>query len=481
MFKKFPLIFLCVLLFYTRFVGLDWGLPYPMHPDERNMAVAVQQLTCKGLGPIAYLQPLTECLNPHFFAYGQFPIYLAYFGILIFHFLQGIKAPPGFIEATMALRTISALASVANAFVLFRIIEFSILDFQFSNKSHSKNSKNKKLNENWLLKIGSFLVLIFSPYFIQFSHFGTTESLLMLFYSFIIYECIKLIQNKNLNTNYYLLATISGIAIATKVSSVLFLAVPVVFIGIKTGLRSLTVLFTLSRFILLTMLVSIIFSPHNIISLEEFAGSMNYESAVAIGSYVAFYTKQFVNAPPLIFQLTKIFPFVLGWPQFILSVLGLLVLSWRDKRINVLRFAFIVFFLPNAFVFAKWTRFMTPIFPILSLFTILTLCKLLKVFQNKFSIINDQFSIIYRKLKIERWRCIENWKLKIDHSIVFILITIVILPGIAYLSIYQTPDVRFRASKWIYKYISPGSKILSETANVIDIPIPPPNYPTANC
>ena len=209
---------------------------------------------------------------------------------------------------------------------------------------------------------------------------------------------------------------------------------------------------------------------------------MNYESAVAIGSYVAFYTKQFVNAPPLIFQLTKIFPFVLGWPQFILSVLGLLVLSWRDKRINVLRFAFIVFFLPNAFVFAKWTRFMTPIFPILSLFTILTLCKLLKVFQNKFSIINDQFSIIYRKLKIERWRCIENWKLKIDHSIVFILITIVILPGIAYLSIYQTPDVRFRASKWIYKYISPGSKILSETANVIDIPIPPPNYhpPIAN-
>ncbi|MFA6391037.1 MAG: hypothetical protein WCX78_04870, partial [Patescibacteria group bacterium] len=35
------------LLVYSRFINLGWGLPYPMHPDERNMANAVQQLNCK--------------------------------------------------------------------------------------------------------------------------------------------------------------------------------------------------------------------------------------------------------------------------------------------------------------------------------------------------------------------------------------------------------------------------------------------------
>ena len=35
------------VLVYSRFVNLGWGLPYPMHPDERNMANAVHQLNCK--------------------------------------------------------------------------------------------------------------------------------------------------------------------------------------------------------------------------------------------------------------------------------------------------------------------------------------------------------------------------------------------------------------------------------------------------
>jgi len=50
------------------------------------------------------------------------------------------------------------------------------------------------------------------------------------------------------------------------------------------------------------------------------------------------------------------------------------------------------------------------------------------------------------------------------------------LPGIAFLSVYTSPDVRFTASEWIYDNIPSESKILSETANVIDIPIPTTNH-----
>jgi hypothetical protein len=46
-FKLPILIVLFLILIYTRFVNIGWGLPYPMHPDERNMAVAVQNLNCE--------------------------------------------------------------------------------------------------------------------------------------------------------------------------------------------------------------------------------------------------------------------------------------------------------------------------------------------------------------------------------------------------------------------------------------------------
>ncbi len=60
------------------------------------------------------------------------------------------------------------------------------------------------------------------------------------------------------------------------------------------------------------------------------------------------------------------------------------------------------------------------------------------------------------------------------------------LPGIAYLSIYKNDDVRVKASKWIVMHIPAHSKILSETANVVDVPIyfpsnaPMPTYDTTS-
>jgi len=111
-------------------------------------------------------------------------------------------------------------------------------------------------------------------------------------------------------------------------------------------------------------------------------------------------------------------------------------LSWKDKKINLLRFAFLIYFIPSALIYAKWSRFMTPIFPIITIFAILFLLRI-----------------------------------KVINVIKIIIIIIAILPGIAYLQVYQNPDVRFQASDWIYKNIPNNSYILSETANVVDIPV----------
>ncbi|MEK7495133.1 MAG: glycosyltransferase family 39 protein [Patescibacteria group bacterium] len=391
------------LLVYSRFVNLGWGLPYPMHPDERNMASAIQGLNC-------IISNFRECGNPHFFAYGQFPLYLGY---LIAYLLK--------LEATISLRIISAVASVINAIIIIKIIKFII----------------KK--ESYFTLFISYIIIIFSPYAIQFSHFGTTESLLMLFYSLIVYLSMQMLERRT-TVSVIWLALVSGLAVATKVSSMIFIVVPL--ITILSSLRSWDGYKNLIKFGVLAIISVVLFSPHNFLNFRDFISSMNYESDVALGKSLVFYTRQFFGTEPFYFQLTKIFPYALGWPAFILGGLGFLGLSWRDKKNNLLRFAFLIYFIPTAMISAKWSRFMSPIFPLMTIFTILFLHNIIQRF---------------------------NQRLWIPAFAGMTLI--LIIPGISYLHIYQNPDVRFTASNWIYKNIPNNSYILSETANVVDIPI----------
>jgi len=445
--------FLLMILVYTRLVGLDWGLPYPMHPDERNMANAVQNLRCEIVSSKYQVLSIKECFNPHFFAYGQLPLYLAYLLIWVFKGLANFgRILISFDEATLVLRVISAVFSILAAIMVIKIIKVITV------------IKKEKI---WW-----WLLVIFSPFFIQFSHFGTTESLLMLFYTLIIYEALKILSDKDFDLkNIFRLALFGGLAIATKISSVLFLVFPFLVVGWRVYTQKINGLAKIKKFLLAAMTLLIgslffgsIFSPHNLINLSDFISALRYESDVALGRYVVFYTQQFDKSLPVIFQLVKIFPFAIG-PIGIIGLIGLIyptsfkmqknesgythlicfaftnqskmgIWGKKNKDINFLKIAFLIYFLPNAFIFAKWSRFMAPVFPVLLILGI--------VFLERIKVI-----------KIIR----------------VIIIIISILPGISYLLLYQKPDIRFQASQWIYENIPENSYILSETANVVDIPV----------
>ncbi len=436
------------LLIYTRFINLSWGLPYPMHPDERNMANAVQQLNCDisthsiNSGQDFKFQ-ISNCYNPHFFAYGQFPLYLGYVLNQDYHFLaRKLDQPITFVEAVLSLRIISAMASIINVFILIAIVKLILED------------KNSKLRITNFGLISAFAISVFSPFFIQFSHFGTTESLLMLLYSLIVYKSLQLLKTKEnfKKKDFLILALVSGIAVATKVSSIIFLVIPILAMIHKDK----KLIFQVVYFLILTLLIGIIFSPHNFISFKEFLGSMKYETDVAFGNYRAFYTRQFEYTVPVVFQFIKIFPYALGVPVLILFLFGFFFLPF-NKEINLLRLSFLIYFVPNAFVFTKWTRFMSPVFPMMIVLAVLFL----------------EFFIFKPFNKLKTYP-------KIFLLIFFIaIITISVIPGIAYLSIYQNSDVRFTASDWIFKNIPYNAFILSETANVVDIPLTPPNYKLA--
>src|SRR3989344_623977 len=84
-----PGILIVLLLIYTRIIGLDWGLPYAMHPDERNMTNAIQQLHCNWQSLFSNRFSVKECMNPNFFAYGQFPLYVGYGIVFLLKFIDG--------------------------------------------------------------------------------------------------------------------------------------------------------------------------------------------------------------------------------------------------------------------------------------------------------------------------------------------------------------------------------------------------------
>lgn len=438
-----------LLLIYTRFVNLNWGLPYPFHPDERNMAIAVSQLTCTGFN--------TECFNPHFFAYGQFPLYIGYILIALYHFLERFTSDK-MTDAFMSLRIVSAVSSVLTFVVLYKLTE---LFFAFEKKGRLLSLKSK-------LVIASIL-FIFSPFFIQFSHFGTTESLLMLFYTTIIY-LVFLLDRQRISLQMFVIfsAIICGLSLGTKVSSALFVIIP--FLYLLFFLYSFfkkkkygVIVLSIAEFCIIAGLISFISSPHNFLSFNEFYSSIRYESQVGTGALHVFYTRQFEGTIPIIFQILHIFPYVLGWPVFLLFLSSLFLLPWKKDYI-FLRIFFLVFFLPNAFFYAKWTRFIAPVFPI-ALFCATIF--LIQIYDSIYTYIQRNF----RHKRNSESRRVYGAKAA------FIIITYLLaIPGMAFLSVYTNQDPRFVSSDWIYKNIPNNSYILSETANVTDLPSPPSKY-----
>lgn len=465
-FRFFIILFL-LLLVVTRFVNLEWGLPYPMHPDERNMAVAIMQFTCE-------TTPLQTCLNPNFFAYGQFPLYLAYGMAKVYQLSQNaFYTPVTFEQATIALRIIAAVSSVATAYLIYASFYLIISRHFFKPpKKTSKKPPTILVNKKVFALIS--LVIVFVPGFIQFSRYGTTESLLMMAYAAVIYLALRALYRQiNVLPYIFFNGVICGLALATKVSALPYLVIPwAVTLSfyfsrmpadlasgmlhteeLKTiPLKIIKVIGAWSMLGVVTLFCLIVGSPYNMISFEQFISSMQYESAVGFGEMLVFYTRQFFDTPPVVFQLNHILPFVLGMPLFNACIAGFILLPWKSKDINLLRFSFLLYFLPQAFVFAKWTRFIAPVFPILVLIGLLALYFLYEYLIKHFS------TGIHRRL---------------SQAGIGLLVFITLLPGIAFTSIYLHEDIRYTASRYIYDTVFDGAYILSETANVIDMPILP--------
>src|SRR5258706_15866931 len=106
------LLFLLVIFgIFIRLYNLNWGSPFYFHPDERNIASAITQLS------------FPKQLNPNFFAYGTVPIYVIFFSGLIINLFK--KSSVTFEQAILLSRLFSFLLSaflIPSVFVLAKKI-----------------------------------------------------------------------------------------------------------------------------------------------------------------------------------------------------------------------------------------------------------------------------------------------------------------------------------------------------------------------
>ncbi|HEY4876358.1 MAG TPA: glycosyltransferase family 39 protein [Puia sp.] len=387
MFKRKPIIllFLTVIGALLHFYNVNWGAPFYFHPDERNIASAVTQLS------------FPDQMNPHFFAYGSLPIYAIYFTSVGANYLMQL----------LQMSTSSQLFTVTfeQAIVVGRIFSALLTTFLIP----LLFVLGKKLKDEKTGLWAAFFATA-SVGFTQFSHFGTFEMWLTFFGTLLFLLCLKYFSKPSTLTLIFL-SLIIGILVSIKVTSLELVPIPILLFAWhsfqKTSrnqsvnkfrlseilkLRTSDVLIFLKKtvlFIFISGLIYILTNPYVLLDQKDFLSSMNYESSVAIGTEPVFYTQNFDNTVPVVYQFLHVYPFLLNPLLIILFIPAFIYLLWQMVKTKnpfslLLVTFYLILFLSQVFLFVKWTRYMIPTMPFIYLIISLALPnnKTMKQFNN---------------------------------------------------------------------------------------------------
>ncbi len=410
---KFVLFVLLVLLIlYSRFINLDWDRGWGFHPDENNLWGASRRVE------------LFNKLDPRFYAYGGFPIYL--------YSLLGSKA-----EA----RAVSAAAQTLIVFLLFVL--------------------GKKL-AGWPGGIISAGMGTSSAGLIQAEHFLTVESLLGLFSLMIIWlllnyeELLKKTRDRVstsvISSGFYLIlaAIVLGLGIGTKISFMVFI-LPFISL-LRPGLavsragpfQIIKALLTFALSLLVAALIFLLTNPFILTKWSEAKSTLEYETKVAAGKLPVFYTRQFIDTIPGWFQAVHVFPYITGWLFLPMVIVGAYVVCFQESRLaaGLLATSLIAALLSFLPFWAKWTRYVVQILPVLIL------------------VAGVGAAWIWEKGK--------------GGKIIVVLALASFLPQFFYtLQVYAKEDTRIQAAKWAEANIPKNAKIFTEAMDLGILPFNP--------
>lgn len=452
-----------------RYYNLNWDSGETLHPDERN----VFEIVSGAGGNPAIARPASLAqffdvrptggspLNPHFFAYGSLPFYLlALLAGTISTLGQHVPVMSQWatIDTYGGLpllgRGISATLDLLSLLILYLI--------------------GCRVYGYWTgvlaMALGAFTVLD-----IQLSHFYAVDTVLLPLSLLTILAAVAITQG-NKRSAYIWGGIALGAALATKTTALL-LVVPLgasailvatfsvpwprgpSFANLRAQYRVVApqlnrnLQWLLGSYVLAALTFALC-EPYAILDRAQLVSDIAQQTVFLVTNNPPFevpYTIQYANTVPYLYQLKNILFWDLGIPLGLTAIAGVvfaLIRNTSRPRADqvVLLLWVIPYFLFVGRFFAKFSRYMLPITPIMVLMGAALLVWLVKRTPGG--------------LRVGA-RCI-----------VAAVLGVSFLYSLAYMNIYEHPNTRVAASQWIYGHIAPHSTIAVEGAWDDTLPLP---------
>ncbi len=419
-----------------RLYNVNWDQGNNFHPDEREILFHVTAFT-RPTSWSQFLDPVQSPLNPHFFAYGSFPLYLL---ALIAHLLgYNLADPANFVKITLIGRVLSALFDSGTIFLSGWITLLL---------------RKSSLSSAWNVALFAAALVAFTPLQLQLSHFYAVDTLLVFFVTLTLLSCVVLAQTEKLMRWSLIAGVAYGLALATKFSAAP-LAIPLCISLFLHWHRRRDVIASCLALLLvagITLLLFFVTQPYALLDMHNYVQQVTEQSTIARGTFDVPFIRQFAGTLPYVYQIQNIVVWGMGLLLGISAFLGFFWLAWQSRRPEyrlwwiMLSWIAIYVAITGGF-YVKFMRYMLPVYPALSVVAAAVLFMLVeKMRWGQYSSLArfDRFAPILRR------------------GLLGIVLAGTIFQGLALLNVYSAPNTRVQASRWIYAHLAEGSVLTYE-------------------
>jgi len=456
-------VILSVLLFVAacfRFYGLAWDGGYLFHPDERKILLVASELRLPA-NALEFFSTESP-LNPKFFAYGSFPIYLLRL-LSVFAPTPALSVPwredfVGMVFVGRALSALFDLGTIALTFFLAR----------------------RLYDATTGLIAAACLAL--TVLHIQLAHFYTVDTLLTMLVVATMYFAARFAQTRA-RREAFAMGVAFGLAMATKISAAP-LVVPIVVVVAMTGDRrpATVALVTghrssvgcaratwhriwhvraiLARILTIALVTFIVTQPYALLDPIRYFGQVGTESLVARGWLDYPYTRQYADTLPYVYPIVQSSVWGMGLPLGIFAWLGSARFMWRWWRTRewcdgfILSWA-LVYFLIVGGQYAKHLRYLLPLLPFLF---VMAARGWLLVSGLRFHVSRFTFYALR----------ITHYALRIAYCVILV---VAFVYAVAFVSLYSREHPWLTISRWMYANIPARATIAVEHWDDV-LPVP---------
>jgi YYY domain-containing protein len=386
----------------VRLVGLDFDDKHFFHPDERRIAMAVEELS---------FQPLQ--LNPHFFAYGSFPFYVVR-GVA--SLLSNIDPRMGHYDGIMMVgRAVSGLIGTLTVLLL------TVMAARLYNRSVGL--------------LAGFL-LAACVLHIQNSHYGTSDIFLTFLVTVALYLLVGVVQ-RGWTRDYVFAGLAIGFAAATKFSALPLLAPLGIACLVRVPRDGFLRVF--GRGLLAVVCIVAAFAagqPYAILDYANYIRDITEQSGMVRNAGRLPYTNQYIGVVKYYYDLEQMFWWGMAPPLALAAIWATasrVVGAVRERSaVDAVLLAWVLpFFLITGSFDVKFVRYLLPIYPIMIMWAAAWLWRA------------AQRSLLGR---------VAMWSVVVCTG----------LAALAFPSIYTKPHTVVTASEWLYRNVPPGKVIASQ-------------------